>query len=164
MNIRPIRALRAARVADSSKARSTPPPESPFNTAAGGVFLGSDSWVEQMRERLAQEPADANVPLRRRLAARPTRQRVLEAVKSRLKSSSGELGDARRRGNDARSAAIYLLRRLTDESVSSLAAEFGGVGTSAISMIVRRSESRRRRDTAWDKLLRDLEAECQAPR
>jgi len=48
------------------------PPASPVNLAVNGLFLGRTSWVDQMRKRLADEPEDANVPQRKRLAWRPT--------------------------------------------------------------------------------------------
>ncbi|HUG69588.1 MAG TPA: hypothetical protein VMM76_17685, partial [Pirellulaceae bacterium] len=44
---------------------------------------------------------------------------------------SEELRQVRRHGNDARVATVYLIRRLTDEKVTTLAKQFGGVSVAA---------------------------------
>jgi hypothetical protein len=56
------------------------PPASPLAAAVGGVFLGKSAWIEAMRERLPGEPADGNVPLRGRLAWRPSAAEIVQVV------------------------------------------------------------------------------------
>ena len=120
------------------------PPRSPEKVAVGGMFLGRVSWVEQMRERLADEPTDINVPQRKGLAWRPTRAEIVRQVKEHFGADcSSDLTRVRRHGNDARVAAIYLIRRLTDEKVTTLAKQFGGVSVAAISKLLSRAELRR---------------------
>jgi REP element-mobilizing transposase RayT len=136
------------------------PPNSPLNSAVGGIFFGQASWVERMCERLAEEPADANVPRRQRLAWRPTKTATVRLVKDQFGADPSDLQRVRRHGNDARTAAVYLIRRLTDEKVITLAEEFGGVSAAAISKLLSRAESRRAEDPAWDRLLDKLEREC----
>lgn len=137
------------------------PPRSPEKVAVGGMFLGRASWVEQMRERLADEPTDINVPQRKGLAWRPTRAEIVRQVKEHFGADcSSDLTRVRRHGNDARVAAIYLIRRLTDEKVTTLAKQFGGVSVAAISKLLSRAELRREEDPNWDGLLEELERKC----
>ena len=74
------------------------PPSSPVEAAVGGVFLGKSSWVEQMRERLADEPDDANVPQRKRLAKRPTEEEIVRLVQDHFGVGLPDLNQARRHG------------------------------------------------------------------
>ena len=68
--------------------------------------------------------------------------------------------EVQRHHNDARAAAIYLARHLTDQTVSAIAEQFGGVSLAAISKTVKRAESRRIDDKPWDRLLDKLEKQC----
>ncbi len=74
---------------------------------------------------------------------------------------TAELCVSRRHGNDARSAAIYLARRATDEAVGTIGAYFGGVSMAAVSKTVARAESRRPTDSAWDGRLTQLSERLQ---
>ena len=140
------------------------PPSSPVEAAVGGVFLGKSSWVEQMRERLADEPDNANVPQRKRLAKRPTEEEIVRLVQDHFGVGLPDLNQARRHGNDARAAAVYLIRRLTDEKVTTLAEQFGGVSVAALSKLLSRVESRRQEEPKWNRLLEDLERKCRTKR
>ncbi len=138
------------------------PPISPVKSAVGGLFLGRSSWVEQMRKELAEEPEDAKVPQRRRLAWRPAEADILRVVQDHFGAGPRDLKQIRRHGNDARVAAVYLLRRLTDKKVTTLAQQFGGVSVAAISKLLSRAESRRGEDPHWNSLLEELELQCQS--
>lgn len=131
-----------------------------MKSAVGGVLLGQAPWVEKMRERIADQSEDDNVPQRKQLAWRPTSSNIVRRVQKHFGASSSELSQARRHGNDARAAAIYLIRRLTDEKVTKLAEQFGGVSVSAISKQLNRTETRRQEDPAWNSLLEELETHC----
>ena len=140
------------------------PPTSPLEAAVEGVFLGKTAWVEAMRERLAKEPEDGNVPLRKRLAWRPTAVEIVRVVRDHFNVPSSTFDAVRRHGNDARVAAIYLLRRLTDQTVSATAEQFGGVSAAAISKVVKCADSRRNDDPKWNRLLAQLEGQCASKR
>ena len=129
---------------------------SPLEAAVGGMFLGSEEWVTQWRRRLAEEPVCDGVPARKQLAWRPTLEDVVATVSQVLEVDRGELLAVRRRPNDPRSAAIYLVRHLTNEPVGEIGRYFGGVSTAAISKTVARAEERRVADRAWDRRLKDL--------
>jgi chromosomal replication initiation ATPase DnaA len=110
-----------------------------------------------MRRQLASEADDPNVPTRRRLKMRVDPAKLLKTVADHFQVSSSEFTNVRKRKNDARAAVIYLHRKLTSESVGSLAERFGGVSLAAISKTVTRAEARRVKDLRWDRSLRQLE-------
>ena len=132
------------------------PPKSPVAAAVGGMFLGSIEWVESWRRHLAAEPVQEGVPARRELAWRPTLQDVSKVVSEAFGVELAELCASRRHGNEARLAAIYLARQVTDEPVGVIGKHFGGVTMAAISKTVARVESRRQEDPTWDHRLINL--------
>lgn len=156
---------------DFSRARSayqrfveagvTQPPESPLPAAVGGMFLGSAAWIDWWRRRLAAEPVREDVPAQRRLVWRPALEDIVQAVAEAFAVETAELCVSRRHGNDARSAAIYLARRATDEAVSAIGAYFGGVSMAAVSKTVARAESRRQTDSSWDRSLAEISERLQ---
>ena len=56
----------------------------------------------------------------------------------------------RRHRNEARVAAIYLVRRLTDQTVWAAAEQFGGASVAAISKVVQRAAPRSDDDPKWN--------------
>jgi putative transposase len=140
------------------------PPKSPLAAAVGGMFLGSVEWVDWWRRRLAAEPVREDVPLQRELAWRPTLEDVAGAVSEAFGVELAELCESRRHGNEARSAAIYLARRVTDEAVGVIGTYFGGVSMAAICKTVARAENRRQEDRAWDRRLGKLSQRLATPR
>ena len=120
--------------------------------------------MEAIRERLAKEPVDGNVPLRKRLAWRPSTAEIVEEVRRHFHVPSSVFREVRRHRNEARVVAIYLVRRLTDQSVSTTAERFGGVSAAAISKVVKRADSRRNDDPNWNRLLAKLEKQCTSNR
>lgn len=134
------------------------PPPSPLKAAVGGMFLGSSAWIDAWRRRLAEGPAEKDVPLKHQLAWRPGMEDVIKAVGQAFGVERERVLVSRRHGNDARSAAIYLARQVTDETVGAVARSFGGVSMAAISKTVARVEGRRAEDKAWDRRLRELSA------
>jgi len=132
------------------------PIKSPLEAVVGGQFLGSGEWVDRWRRRLTEEPIRQGVSARRHLAWRPTLERVVAAVSSEFDVEQSDLFAVRRRANDARSAAIYLARLLTDEPAGGIGKYFGGVSTAAVSKTVARAEDRRKKDRAWGRRLEAL--------
>lgn len=131
--------------------------KSPLWLSHGGMFLGSEHWIERMRRRLGKQTDDRNVPTRRRLAIRVDPAKLSKTVAEQFGISAIELTAVRKRNNDARVAAIYLHQKLTSDSVGSLAARYGGVSVAAISQTVARAEKRRAKDRQWDRTLKHLE-------
>jgi REP element-mobilizing transposase RayT len=132
------------------------PPRSPLESAVSEMFLGSGGWVERWRQRLSAEPVRDGVPAQRQLAWRPSLEQVAEAVSQAFGVEPAELCVSRRHGNEARSAAIYVARQVTDAAVRVIGEYFGGVSMAAISKMVARVEHRRGEDRAWNRRLVEL--------
>jgi len=139
-------------------------PASPLEAVVGGMFLGSGEWVDRWRRRLALEPLREGVPAHRQLAWRPPLADIVAAVSEAFDVEPAQVLVSRRHGNEARSAAIYLARRVADEAVGAIAQYFGGVTSAAISKVVARVEDRRGGDRAWDRRLAKLWESLRASR
>lgn len=126
-------------------------PGSPLEAAIGGLFLGSRMWVEHWRRRLAEEPIREHVPAQRELAWRPSLQDAIAAVSEAFGTDPADLLAKRRHANEARSAAIYVARRATDEGLGAIGQHFGGVSMAAICKTVARADQPRADDPAWDR-------------
>jgi len=130
---------------------------SPFRDVVEKVLLGSEEWVERMRRVLGEEGPDANVPLRGQLAWRPSMEEIeIEAAKE-FGVKIGVLQAKRVRNNEARAAALCLIRRLTSVPAAQLADRYGGVSQAAISKAVQRTEVRCDDESAWRRRLVRLE-------
>ncbi len=127
--------------------------DSPLASAVGGVLLGNPTWVDRMKARIEGGPPHRDVPARRLLAVRPTLREVEEAV---CAAHEAELA-VRRRGNDARMAAVYPARECAALPVTQLAHHFVAVSASAISKLLRQGALRREKDRQWDQLIGNLE-------
>jgi len=132
--VRHGRTLRAARRAyaeylDEGLAK---PPQSPLRGAVAGTLLGSEAFVERIRAWVQDRLPDRDVPAARELRSHIPVEAVERTVCRVFGVEAGRLGERRRRGNDARGAAIYLCRKLTGEPLAVLAERFGGVSQPAI--------------------------------
>ena len=135
------------------------PIDSPLASVVGGVLLGDQKWVDRMKARFVGQPPELDVPARRLLAVRPTLTEVVDAVCAAFGVEKADLSATRRRGNDARMAAVYLARECAALPVTQLAHHFGEVSASAISKLVRQAVTRRHGDgkDQWKRLVSKLE-------
>lgn len=74
------------------------------------------------------------------------------------------LQESRLHGNDARQAAVYLTRELTDEQLAAIGKQFGGITAAAVSKMLTRAEERRTVDGRWDRLLQKLKRRLVSPK
>ena len=116
-----------------------------------------EDWIDKMRRRLATEPDDRIVPARRMMAHAVDAGQLRFAITDRFKVLQDVFTDVRERNNDARTAAIYLQRKLTSDSVTNLAVQYGGVTVAAISKAVSHAESRRLEDRNWHRILSQVQ-------
>lgn len=140
------------------------PTVSPLASAVGGVFLGGTEWVEQMRRQLAEQPLAPGVPKQRYLAWRPKAEDVVAMVSEVFGVEEVALQESRLHGNDARQAAVYLTRELTDEQLAAIGKQFGGITAAAVSKMLTRAEERRTVDGRWDRLLQKLKRRLVSPK
>ncbi len=130
---------------------------SPLREVIGKVLLGSAEWVERTRQVLGAAEADPNVAELKHLAWRPSQEQIELAVAEEFGVDVSELFAKRIKNNEARVAAVYLIRRLTSVSATQLAERYGDVSQAAISKTVQRAEIRRDEQRRWKQRLARLE-------
>ena len=134
----------------------------PLAAVVGGVLLGNPSWVDRMKARIEGLPPQSDVPAGGFFAVRPTLIEVIDAVCAASQAEPADLTAVRRRGNDARMAAVYLARECAALPVTQLAQHFGPVSASALSKTLRQAALRRQEDRRWDRLLNTLESKLRS--
>jgi hypothetical protein len=117
------------------------------------VLLGNPSWVDQMKGLLADRPTERDVPARRFFAVRPTLMDVVDAVCVAFETEKADLSATRRRGHDARMAAVYLAPECAGLPVTQLAHDFGEVSAPAISKLPRKVALRRHEERQRERAL-----------
>ena len=85
---------------------------------------------------------DKNVPDRQALAWKPRQDEIEALVAEEFDVTTETLRSKRVRMNDARSVALYLIRKMTSGPASELAFTYGGASSAAIPQSVQRLESR----------------------
>jgi putative transposase len=135
---------------------------SPLREVVGNVLLESAAWVDKMRKTLAASEADGNVAELQHLAWRPSQEEIELAVANEFGVAVTDLFAKRLKNNEARVAAVYLIRRLTSEPARRIAERYGGVSQAAISKTVRRAETRRNEQRHWKQRLSRLERTLRA--
>ena len=129
----------------------------PLKDAVASTVLGSPSFVERMRRHLGGRFPGRDVPAARKLRAVLSVADVAAAVAEGFGVARETLRLRGRHGNEARSAATYLSRRLTDASGQQIGAYFGGVGPAAVSRTVANVRAARKRSRALHAKLREVE-------
>ena len=104
---------------------------SPWEGLKGQIWLGSKGFLENM-DRLINRGSVKNVPITQTLPARPTKFEVLESVARVYGLSMDEV--IYRRDQGAYKAVVYLLRRLVNLDLKTVAKEFG-ISTTRVSEI-----------------------------
>ena len=130
---------------------------SPLKGVVEKALLGSAEWIDKMRHVLGIAEADSNVAGLRHLAWRPSQEQIEAAVAEEYGVDKNMLFAKRLKNNDARIAALYLIRKLTNVSAVQLARQYGGVSQAAISKMVGRAEARRDQQRRWKQRLSRLE-------
>jgi len=129
----------------------------PLADAVASTVLGSPSFVERMRKWLGRRLPDADVPAARKLRSVLSPADVAAAVAESFRAEPSTLCTRGAHGNDARSAAIYLSRKLTDATGRQIGERFGGVSPSAVSHVVSKIEQARRRTRQLNAKLTAME-------
>lgn len=104
---------------------------SPWDRLKGQIYLGRDSFLDEM-QRLAASQAEAEIPLAQRAPARPDREEILRAVARAYGIPPGSVLD--RANGPAFKAAVYLLRRMGNLPLRAVAG-LSGVSPARISQI-----------------------------
>ena len=112
--------------------------ESPFRQALGGLLLGSSEFIERIRRRLQDRPADADVPQLEELRPRPSLATILTAVGEHFDRDPADWSRGTRSDDAGRAVAAYLARRRFGYRAAAVAAALGCGSGSAVSHAIRR--------------------------
>jgi hypothetical protein len=113
------------------------PPENPLRDAAFGWLLGSQEFVERMRDRMNRPKHQDEVPAARRLAGLDAAT-VIAAV-ARYYGVSVESYRRRRSRDPSRDLAAWLARAMTTATLRELMEPFGLSHPDSVSNLVRRA-------------------------
>ncbi len=106
-------------------------PENPFKYIRGGLILGNEEFVEEIKSKISVQ-RNQDIPQTRDVTVNVSYDSVVAAVSKRLGVSEKDMTTRGARNNLARKICIYLLRSLTDMGNRTIAAQFG-IGVSAVS-------------------------------
>lgn len=121
--------------------------EDPLKKTVASTVIGSDKFIEWVRERWAKrEWVDREVPAIRELAGRPDLSLILNECEERFGKASSE----------SRRMALYLSHHLSGLSLREIGEYFGGISISAVSQNSQRQENRFKEDTELSKTMGGL--------
>jgi REP element-mobilizing transposase RayT len=129
----------------------------PLDGAVASAVYGTVSFVDKVRSWLDDRIPDREVPAARELAKRIGVEEIQRVVCSEFGAQRDALTRKRDRYNEARSAAIYLSRKLTSTPLAEVGAQFGGITQSAVSQMTAQVSAKRQEDRRFDALLRKCE-------
>lgn len=85
--------------------------DSPWQRLAHGIILGSELFVAEVRRRLEERPDDPDVPILRRMRARPPLERIIAAVAEHYRIERADWRAGSRSDDLGRAVAAHLARR-----------------------------------------------------
>ncbi|HVS32031.1 MAG TPA: transposase [Thermoanaerobaculia bacterium] len=114
--------------------------ETPWADLVGQMYLGSEGWVQQMREKVESRPRDTEHPREQRFIGRWGMEEVLNCVASGL-GVSADLVRAER-GGEARMLAAWLGCYEAMLTLSAIAAALRVRSASHVSRLIRKCDER----------------------
>lgn len=126
--------------------------ESPWERLAGGLILGGNSFVEELRKRIAGDPKAQ--PKLKQLHSPVTFERIVECV-SQLKGERWE-DFVNRRGDWGRDLVLLAARQHTALTNRELGERVGGIDHSAVAQAVKRIQRRLRGNHPLRQMDREL--------
>lgn len=131
--------------------------ENPFDNLKKGMILGSESFIDEVTEKLNLKEY-REIPESRRLTKSITYEDIITVVANRLGIKVEGIKEPGRRNNLGRKVCLYLLRRLTDMSNDEIARNFG-IGYTAVSQAALRVKREMMEDKRLKKAVQDTERE-----
>jgi len=134
---------------------------SPFADAVEGLILGSEGFVDRIKDLLVDRSVDRAVPVLDRLRVRPSLETIVEVALEQLGSRSEQWACGHRIGSGGRAVAAYVCRCRHGYGCTQIAKALGFRHASAVSRSVRHVEANMSsyRD-AMDRLERELTKRC----
>ena len=130
----------------------------PTDETFGGLILGKEKFVDQVKNLIPGEQLGREIVQRRRLHRWVEPQEILREVASAFDVPLSSVSDRGGRGNLPRKVAIYLCRRHTGLGNEEIGRLFGGLGGSAVSRTAARLEQEALRERKTKLLVERLES------
>ena len=128
-------------------------PLSPFSLALHGMLVGSETFVERVREMLSDRQSDQAVPALGQLRSRPSLERIREVVTEEFGIDGTDWANGRRSDNISRAVAAYLARRCFGYRSKDVAPALGYSSASGVSQAIGRVKAAGSR---WRRKVQDL--------
>ena len=129
---------------------------SAFDKGAFPSILGSEEFVEGIKEKFFSQKVDKEVPESKKLA--PSMERIKEVVCSFYQINESHLFSVKRGvENEPRNVAIYLMRSIKGEPLLSIGSEFNLNRHSSVSSVLERTREKLKKDRKFKKRLEEIE-------
>jgi hypothetical protein len=129
--------------------------ENPFEDLKAGLILGSEQFIDEVKKRVRVK-RHREIPESRRLLRSISEDDVVAAVSDSFGITKEEIEGPRKRGNEARKACLYLLRRLTERSNEEIAGSFG-IGYTGVSQAAARARREMEKNRIFKRKVEALE-------
>jgi len=129
----------------------------PLKEVIGGIALGGEKFLEELKIRLEEPMRGSEVPALREIHRGTDVQMIVEKVASFYGVSYEKITQRERPSHRATQVALYLARKKTGFSLNEIAGFFGGRHYTAVSAAFRRIEARRQQDPRLEQELNKIE-------
>lgn len=128
--------------------------ERPWTNLSGQVYLGSETFLKSVQDRLT-EKEDTEIPMMQKRPARPDIGVILSQVAEGYGESVEEVVQPTRRPSEARQVAIYSARRVAGLELKAIAKLFG-MGYTGVSRRVSEVAKRMENDKRFRKKIHEI--------
>ncbi|NTV27845.1 MAG: hypothetical protein HGA93_04090 [Methanothrix sp.] len=131
----------------------------PLKAVMGGIALGSETFWEEIRDRVQGLRGGGEVPALREIHRKTEAGLIVEKIASFYGVSAETITRLEHPIHPGTQVAMYLTRKKTDLSLHEIAAIFGERHYTAVSAAFRRVEGKREREQGFDRELKKIEEE-----
>jgi chromosomal replication initiation ATPase DnaA len=124
----------------------------------GQIILGSDKFIEKIREMFRGKTIGKEITERKRLLKSPSPEDIIEKVVEVFGVDRDLINGRNIKGNAARKAAIYLVQRYCDVRNEETGRLFGEIHCSAVSKVSARFKEELANNKELAKLVRKVES------
>ena len=132
--------------------------ENPAKNLYGQIILGSDKFIEKIREMFKGKTISKEITERKRLLKNPSPEDIIEKVVEVFGVDRNLINEKNIRGNAARKAAIYFVQRYCDLRNEETGRLFGEIHCSAVSKVSARFKEELANNKELAKLARKVES------
>ncbi len=138
--------------------------EDPLRELSYGSILGSEEFVDRMREKVSKRRVDAEVSQMVSAVSAVDLSGVSRIVAEAYGYGEADLLVRDRKLHEARDVGIYLSREVTRETNREIGSHFGGIRPAAVSLASKRIKERMKRDVEFKGHVAELMAKLRPKR